>query len=447
MSPHFRLVSCLAARLTMAGLLDSVAVFEQRATEIGLSGEEIARMTAKSWNTLARVAFACGYTPGQADESSLLKLARVVTDTPESSPLPDDRMPLIRRLFVEAYTLSVTDLKARTERREDDAPRKLATAERDARYHDQVRRLAGLNLRGEMEPSNALVDIVQDMYESNALQYVRWEQCTKRDQELMGVRVDPIWKPDARGVVRETAESEQLRADTSTDLLLSYALKRRSLAFDQCRLIRYEVMERWSQILLDSFLRSPPAGYRAVSLEQLHTADLELFRHLMGEARGRIRPGIDGSLPLEPIFLCAITLPEIRLFLQPLPGSSSSSSSTSNRGPTKRRAESDSEARLKRQVTNLENRLKNLQDGGAGGKGNSRSKAKGKAKARSKNGGNAVRLPESLRGLDADGPDGPRCFDFNLSGCSGAKPGERCRKGYHQCMKCGGKHSQRDCRQ
>ena len=48
----------------------------------------------------------------------------------------------------------------------------------------------------------------------------------------MGVEIDPIWKPDARGVVRKTHETEGLRADTSADMLLAYAFKHRPLAFE-----------------------------------------------------------------------------------------------------------------------------------------------------------------------------------------------------------------------
>ena len=106
----------------------------------------------------------------------------------------------------------------------------------------------------------------------------------------MGVRLDPTWKLDARGVVRETTQTEELRADTGTDLLLRYALQRRSLAFDQCGTVTYDVFEGWSQTVLTAYLRTPPSGYRRVSLEQLHAADLELFKCLMAATREGIRP-------------------------------------------------------------------------------------------------------------------------------------------------------------
>eukprot|EP00973_Karenia_brevis_P026542 3662475-Karenia_brevis.AAC.1 len=97
---------------------------------------------------------------------------------------------------------------------------------------------------------------------------------------MMGIRLDPIWKPDARGVVREVNVPSEVTADLSTDLLLKYALQRRALAFDQTNLIKYEISEQWHQVLLTAYLTEPPPGYKRVTLQQLHAADMELFKEL-----------------------------------------------------------------------------------------------------------------------------------------------------------------------
>lgn len=57
--------------------------------------------------------------------------------------------------------------------------------------------------------------------------------------------LDPLWKPDSQGVIREVRVQAEIKADTSSDLRLKYALQRRSLALDQARLIDYEKMEKW----------------------------------------------------------------------------------------------------------------------------------------------------------------------------------------------------------
>ena len=152
--------------------------------------------------------------------------------------------------------MAAADLRARLEKRDDDQPRKLAQAERSARYAAQVQRLTGLDLVGELEPSHALLDLIFQMLEDDQLKYVPWGSCTKRDQELMGIKQDPLWKPDSQGVIREVRVQAELCADTSSDLRLKYALQRRSLAFDQARLVDYEKFEKWSSILLESYSKS-----------------------------------------------------------------------------------------------------------------------------------------------------------------------------------------------
>ena len=108
----------------------------------------------------------------------------------------------------------------RLERKDDSIPRKLANAERGARYEDQKRRLSGIDLSGDLEPSNAFIDLVYHMAEEDQLRYVRWEECTKRDQELMAIKSDPVWKPDSNGLIRETKVNEALKSETDADLKL-----------------------------------------------------------------------------------------------------------------------------------------------------------------------------------------------------------------------------------
>jgi hypothetical protein len=304
-------------------MLDSEAVFASRALEIGLTRDEIATITRLGWSTYGKLAFASNCTPGQADERPVLELAAAITGR---TPPPADRLPLVRRLVFESYTLAAAELRTRMERKEDDGPRKLTQAERAERHSSQAARLTGLDLTGEMEPSHTLVDAIFQMMEDNQLKYVRWEQCTKRDQELMGLKVDPTWKPDSNGVIRETRVREELKADVSTDLKLRFALQRRSLAFDQARLVDYDRFEKWTQILLEAYTASPPECYKKVSIEQVQHADIEMFKYLMKETRNGIR--FNGQLnPLEEAIRRALTAPEIRLHLQPLPSSSGSAQS------------------------------------------------------------------------------------------------------------------------
>lgn len=328
--------------------------------------------------------------------------------------------PFIRRLVFESYTLAAADLKARVERKDEDTPRKLAQAERASRHQSQVARLTGLDLSGEMEPSHSLIDLVFQMSEDNQLRYVRWEQCTKRDQELMGLKTDPTWKPDSAGVIREVKVMEEVKADISSDLMLKYALQRRSLAFDQARLIDYDKFERWSQILLEAYTAPPPSGFRKVSIEQVHHADMELFKVLMKETRSGIRVS-GGVAPLEVSLAKALVAPEIRLHLQPLQGSSATSSKRrledeAPEAPRKREAgQADNNERLRRQIENLQGQIKNMKKG------------KGKGKSKRAKSGSSVKMPAELVGQSAMNAAGePICFSFNCGGCNKAANGQRC---------------------
>ena len=131
------------------------------------------------------LAFACNLIPGKSDDTPLLKLAAIITGVESASEVPDDRMPVIRRLFFEAYTIAASEMRVRSERKADDPPRKLALAERVQRHEDQQKRLGpALTLVGELEPSYALIDLIVEIYERNELTYMRWEQCIKRDLEF-----------------------------------------------------------------------------------------------------------------------------------------------------------------------------------------------------------------------------------------------------------------------
>ena len=420
-------------------MLDSEAVFAERCDEIGILPVELARMRALNVATFGKFDFAASYTPGQLDAAPLLALMAMICAV---DPPPQERVPLLRRLFFESYTLAAADLRSRLEKRDDDQPRKLAQAERSVRYTAQVHRLTGLDLVGELEPSHALVDLIFQMVEDNQLKYVAWGSCTKRDQELMGIKQDPMWKPDSQGVIREVRVQAELRADTSSDLRLKYALQRRSLAFDQARLVDYERFEKWSSVLLEAYSKQPAEGYRRVTIEQVQQADMELFKQLIKETRGGIRPTA-GVAPLERALENAIIAAEVRLLLQPLPAGTSSKkkpeADDDDRQSDDKSKYAKENERLKRSLENLNGQIKNLKKRKGGGKGD-----KGKRSGSSSH--STIRMPQELIGQNAVTSSGDAiCFSYNMNGCKGAKAGDRCTKGYHLCSKCGAPHSQRHC--
>jgi hypothetical protein len=242
----------LRARTPTDGMasLDSKASFRVRAVELGVSDAELAVLAANDWNTFSSFAFSCNYSPGQANDAELLAMAAIVCAV---VPAPPNRLPIIRRLFFESWTLNAADLKRKIEHVEDsDKPRKMATPERHERYLALAQRLTpGLRLVNELEPSHMLVDTCVQMHEDNFCKYIPLHTCTKREAEREGINVDLMWKPDASGSVKQVSQSSHGQATLSTDLLMKYALQRRALSLEMAHLMTFEVMEAWTEILLE----------------------------------------------------------------------------------------------------------------------------------------------------------------------------------------------------
>ena len=158
------------------------------------------------------------------------------------------------------------------------------------------------------------------------------------------MKSDPIWKADSNGIIKESKVQEQIKADVNTDLKLKYALQRRSLAFDQARLLDYDVFERWTSVLMESYTYAPIEGYQKVSLEQIHRADLELFKYMMRLTRTGIKV-VGGVQPMLAAFNEAVKSPEVRLHLQPLQGA-------------KRKADAMDEDKTKKTSTTENEKLK-----------------------------------------------------------------------------------------
>ena len=139
----------------MSGL-ESSAVFESRALAIGITPATLSALQAAGLDTFGKYAFSCSYQPGSSDETSLKELLTTVLG---AEPTVGTFAPL-RRLYFEAHTLALSDMRQRVERREDEAPRKLPAPERSVRLEKQKKRLAGLKLEGPLLQSHGLVDTI-----------------------------------------------------------------------------------------------------------------------------------------------------------------------------------------------------------------------------------------------------------------------------------------------
>lgn len=168
--------------------------------------------------------------------------------------------------------------------------KKLPAAEKQARMERQQARLSGLKLVGELSPSHQLLDLVNSILESGAIVWVAPSRCSKRDDEIHA-----NLKPHAATVQVENATLKLAQvpitttADVGTELKLCWALQRRGLAFDGCRLLDWHVHEAWVQYLMGAMAREYPAGYSSVRNEQVIKADRELWTILVQEDKETLR--------------------------------------------------------------------------------------------------------------------------------------------------------------
>ena len=103
----------------------------------------------------------------------------------------------------------------------------------------------GMPLEGELEISNAFFDRAHEMHTRNAVIFIKWEECTARKQELVGLIDDKSWAPDAQGRICVQYQIGHPTADLSRDLRFRYVMSRRGLALSQAQLMSYQSHETW----------------------------------------------------------------------------------------------------------------------------------------------------------------------------------------------------------
>jgi len=241
------------------------------------------KFTELGWTKFSILAFASDYVPGSSEPALFVsEVVKPVAGDDEAQQLR--YKPLLKRLFTEAYTMASHDVQCRTDAK-DEEPRKMPMAEREHRIRLLNNRLTGLNVDDEMRPSNHLIDLCAAMHDTGVVKYVAWEECSHRNQELVGVKQDKFWKPDSNGHIKEFVESKAPDAAVASDLLLKYALMRRGLALEIANVCRYEAHSLLVECLFDAMLAPPLPGYGKVTRNQIRNADVLIWRLIAKECK------------------------------------------------------------------------------------------------------------------------------------------------------------------
>ena len=285
--------------------LDSVAVFQDRVNELGPSAHS-GRFTAAGWDTYASLAFSTSYIPGTDEAAS----ARDIVTVGLGSENHADKKAL-RRLFFDAYTLAAADLKSRADTKSDDAPSWIPYLERQAGRDRVAARLTGLDLTDELDCSNRLVDKAIEIYEDNVIRYLGLEECTKMEMELRGIKKDPMFLPDAQGVVRMKCVAKDSAADVTTELKLSYAFKRRGLAAEMGDILAYESHDKLLNKLMRALLSVPLECYAKFDVKQALQADIVAWKLIAERTRHGIKRNVRGERPCDLVIDMVLGLSEI----------------------------------------------------------------------------------------------------------------------------------------
>ena len=224
----------------MAGI-DSKAVFAARAAEVGVTQATIDAMVGRTWDTLASFAYSCSYVPGQTDDRDFVEKVM----TPVLGPNPNDHAdaPRIRRLFFEAHTLAVADLRRRVSGgKDEDEPSRMPIEEHHVRLVALKRKLTGLVLAGPNEPSHRFVDSLVQQLETGQLKYLPWSSCMTREDEVQGKKVSTGgWH--------------------GTELELMQLLTRRSIGYELAGLCPFDTLQVVTTRYINELSRSPLSGY------------------------------------------------------------------------------------------------------------------------------------------------------------------------------------------
>ena len=310
----------------------------------------------------------------------------------------------VRRLAFEAQTILVASLRQIVDQKEDGAPKKIGSAERETRMAAIRTELAGVMIVDESEPSHSLLEKTCQIFETNTLKYLEPAACTSRAQEVQsGTKTKELAFEGGSLIVKD--KEDKLVAPTASELQFLNAMTRRGIAYKFARLMTYEQHATWTNFLFQALQREAPPVYSKPSLHQLMLCDKAAFTKL-ASVMPTVRPRDDGTFLLGERLLELRGDPTITLYLAPLARQTSAPAASARPAPYST---------------------------GAATKPNGANFGGGKSKGKGKK-GKAPPMPQALRNKwHRTGNGDPLCFAYNLGGCDAARDGERCPKGWHLC--------------
>ena len=388
-------------------LVESNAAFIQRCNEIDPTGNFSAALGNQNISTFSGMAFSMGTPQTPPTDQQFTTLAATVF----GAGFTLGQTAMRRRLHFESTTLMIASVKQKVDGDATDRAetvKKIPIAEKRYRLEQQERRLTGIVISGELEPSHQLLDLTNNILETGSILWIAPSRCTKRSDEVQLAIKD---RPSAVQIENQQLKVAQLgdefKADYGSEIKLQWCWQRRGLAMDQCRMLSWTVHDAWVHQLFRTLSQQVPPGFNAVKLEQLIRADRELWTLMAQDHKGSLKPNAAGDIPLDTLVTRLCQDPRITMFL--LPSASTVKAAPKEDGP-KKATSSPQQAAAKSTGINK------------------------KRKSRAEKS-----CPEELRKHNLRCEHGPVCWAYNLkTGCRNSTSGKpsRCVKGFHVCAHC-----------
>ena len=211
----------------MSTLIDSTAHFESRLLELGLTRPVVDAIKVHGVTPLSQLAFAIGQ-PGQPLVDATNFLQGALARGPQLN-----ETSAVKRAAFEAQTYLIATLRQNVERG-DEAPHKIAFAERAARLEALRNAVVGISITGEHDPAHCLLDKACQMYETNTLKHLDLASCVSRTLEIQGTTKNRELTFE-RGSLVWKNQDEKLASSTDSEIKVHYAMIRRGLAFQFAR--------------------------------------------------------------------------------------------------------------------------------------------------------------------------------------------------------------------
>jgi hypothetical protein len=326
-------------------------------------------------------------------------------------------------------------------------PREVPVPEKLARRKRAAAELKGLELKGELDISDRLLERAIEMYDTNTLSYLSLDLCTKKSNELTGGHKDKRWEqvPNSLGVLEMRLKSDDARAAMDTQFAFSFALQRRSIALYMGDVMEFALSEKLRSKYIAVLMKPPQDGYGQVTVQQILTADLIFWSEMLecDELEDGTRRNAIGR-PCDIAFKSIFEGTEFRMAIAPRQMSSGRQHAPALQQPTKPNVPA---------VPKLGGRAaKRLR----AAERNATAKAAPQPPPGKAQKPNGPPMPKALIGMSTQSSAATGrlrfCYAFNLGSCNKASPGQSCTRGFHGCMKpaqggeaCSGHHACTTC--